>query len=169
MTAARRALLAVTACAAMSTRLPAQPAPATALPDTLGAAVAKQACLGCHEADLIASQRLSQSGWDREVTKMERWGAKVVADDRPALVSYLAREFGVRPVAAHDAAAVTRGEAVFSASCKTCHEEDLSSQQRLSQAAWGRTVDKMVRWGAKVSAEDKEPLTSYLVSRWGPP
>ena len=47
--------------------------------------------------------------------------------------------------------------------------DDLSEQQRLSAAAWGRTVDKMVRWGAKVTAEDKPALVAYLTSRWGHP
>lgn len=147
----------------------AQPPRGASLPDGPGAHTAKAACVGCHEADLIVSQRLSPTGWDREVAKMERWGAKVPADERAGLVSYFAQHFGVRPASSHEAAAVSRGEAVFDAACKTCHEEDLSSQQRLSTAAWGRTVDKMVRWGARVSAEDKEPLTAYLASRWGPP
>lgn len=143
--------------------------PASALPDGPGASVAKAACIGCHEADLIVSQRLGQAGWDREITKMERWGAKVPAEDRPALLAYLASQFGPRPAASHDATAVARGEATFAATCRTCHEDDLSSQQRLSAAAWGRTVDKMVRWGAKVSADEKPALVAYLTSRWGPP
>jgi hypothetical protein len=50
-----------------------------------------------------------------------------------------------------------------------CHEDDLSAQQRLSAAAWGRTIDKMVRWGAKVSADERGALVAYLASRWGPP
>ena len=56
------------------------------LPEGSGAAVARAPCLGCHEADLIVSQRLSPTGWDREVAKMERWGAKVPADARPVLI-----------------------------------------------------------------------------------
>lgn len=139
------------------------------LPESPGAAVARAQCIGCHEADLIVSQRLSPTGWDREVAKMERWGAKVSADDRPALVGYLARHFGLQPLASHDAAAVAAGEKVFTTTCRTCHEDDLSAQQRLSAAAWGRTVDKMVRWGATVSAEEKPALVAYLTSRWGLP
>ena len=139
------------------------------LPESAGAEVARTKCLGCHEADLIVSQRLSPTGWDREVAKMERWGAKLSAEERPILVSYLGRQFGVRPMAAHDAAAVAAGEAVYKGACRVCHEDDLSEQQRLSAAAWGRTVDKMVRWGAKVTAEDKPALVAYLTSHWGPP
>lgn len=139
------------------------------LPESPGVEVARASCVGCHDADLIVSQRLSPGGWDREVAKMERWGAKVEAAVRPVLVDYLARHFGVRPVASHDMVAVAAGEAVFKAACLGCHEDDLSAQQRLSAAAWGRTVDKMVRWGAKVSADDRGPLVAYLASRWGHP
>jgi cytochrome c5 len=139
------------------------------LPDGAGVEVARSKCLGCHEADIIVSQRLSPTGWDREVAKMERWGAKLSAEERPVLVGYLTRQFGVRPMALHDATAVAAGEAVYTAACRTCHDDDLSEQQRLTAAAWGRTVDKMVRWGAKVSAGDKPALVAYLTSRWGHP
>jgi cytochrome c5 len=137
------------------------------LPDSPGVEVARAKCLGCHEADLIVSQRLSPTGWDREVAKMERWGARLSAEERPVLVGYLTRQFGLRPLASHDAAAVAAGEAVYTRACRACHDDDLSEQQRLSAAAWGRTVDKMVRWGAKVSADDKPALVAYLTSRWG--
>lgn len=142
------------------------PPPTRGLPATSGVEVAQARCIGCHEADLIVSQRLSQGGWDREIAKMERWGAKVSAEERLALLAYLTREFGLRPVAAHDAAAVVAGATTFKNACLGCHGEDLSSQQRLNAAGWGREVDKMVRWGAKVSAEEKPALVAYLTSRW---
>ena len=72
-------------------------------------------------------------------------------------------------MASHDATAAAGGEAVFKQACRVCHDDDLSEQQRLTAAAWGREVDKMVRWGAKVSADEKGPLVAYLTSRWGPP
>lgn len=147
---------------------PAQ-APAAALPQSAGADVATAKCIGCHQADLIVSQRLSPTGWDREVAKMERWGAKLSPEERPVLVGYLAREFGVRPKASHDATAVAAGEAVFTGACRVCHDDDLSEQQRLTAAGWGREVDKMVRWGAKVTADERPALVAYLTSRWGQP
>jgi cytochrome c5 len=143
--------------------------PAPALPPGTGVDVAKAKCIGCHEADLIVSQRLSQTGWDREIAKMERWGAKLGADERPVLLAYLTREFGVRPAVAHDAAAAASGETVFKNACLSCHGDDLSKQQRLTAAGWGREVDKMVRWGAKVSADEKPALVAYLTRTWGMP
>jgi mono/diheme cytochrome c family protein len=139
------------------------------LPAGTGVEVAKAKCIACHDADLIVSQRLSQGGWDREITKMERWGTTLTPEERATLLGYLAREFGVRPAVSHDATAVAAGEVVFTAACRTCHADDLSAQQRLTAAGWGREVDKMVRWGAKVSAEEKPALVAFLTSRWGQP
>ena len=163
-----RVLVAMTAVAAGLIGSTAGPrAQAPTLPAGAGVEVATAKCIGCHEADLIVSQRLSPAGWDREVAKMERWGATLTADERRALVGYLTRQFVGQPEVSHEAAAVAAGEAVFKEACRMCHDDDLSEQQRLSAAAWGREVDKMVRWGAKVSAEEKPALVVYLTSRWG--
>lgn len=153
---------------ALGAQAPAQ-APSAPLPQSPGADVAAAKCISCHQADLIVSQRLSPTGWDREVAKMERWGAKLSPEERPVLVGYLTREFGVRPKASHDASAVAAGEAVYQAACRVCHDDDMSEQQRLTAAGWGREVDKMVRWGAKVTADEKPALVAYLTSRWGQP
>ncbi len=160
--------LAAFALAALATGAPLQ-AQSPTLPPGAGVEVATAKCIGCHEADLIVSQRLSQTGWDREIGKMERWGATLSAAERATLLGYLTRSFGPRPSVSHDAAAVAAGEAVFKEACRMCHDDDLSAQQRLTAAGWGREVDKMVRWGAKVSADEKPALVAYLFSRWGHP
>ncbi|MGQ0734471.1 MAG: hypothetical protein ACT4QD_12550 [Acidobacteriota bacterium] len=54
------------------------------------------------------------------------------------------------------------GRDVVSARCLGCHESDLMRQQRLSRAAWGRSIDKMLRWGAVVEPGEREPLLDYL-------
>lgn len=51
------------------------------------------ACLSCHSEEPIANQRLSRTQWDAEVAKMERWGAKIPAGQRPAIVDYLSDRF----------------------------------------------------------------------------
>ncbi len=75
----------------------------------------------------------------------------------------------MRPTPSHDTSAVAAGEAVFKEACRVCHNDDLSEQQRLTAAGWGREVDKMVRWGAKVTADEKPALVAYLTSRWAHP
>lgn len=58
------------------------------------------------------------------------------------------------------------GAATAKRSCLFCHEVDLMVQQRLSRAAWAREVDKMIRWGAEVSAPNKEQLIDYFASHF---
>ena len=53
----------------------------------------KRACITCHEADLIDSQRLTRAGWVRTVDKMIRWGAVVAEADKEGLVDYLAARY----------------------------------------------------------------------------
>ena len=52
--------------------------------------------------------------------------------------------------------------------CVGCHHEDIIAGQRLTRAQWEREVDKMVRWGAQVKAEDREQLLEFLANQFRP-
>jgi len=136
------------------------------LPEGTGATVVRARCLGCHDADLIMSQRLTAAAWGREIDKMTRWGARVQDSEREPLVAYLAEHAGPAPVAAHTP--TEQGEAIFTRACLACHGADLVEPQRLSHAGWTREVDKMIRWGARVSDSEKAALVDYLAGRHPP-
>jgi hypothetical protein len=68
------------------------------------------------------------------------------------------------PIASHDSSATN---ATFERACRACHDDDLAAQQRLTPEGWGREVDKMIRWGARVTPEERGPLVEFLASRWG--
>ena len=55
-----------------------------------------------------------------------------------------------------------------SARCLTCHGEDMIMQERLTGKQWNAEVDKMVRWGAQVKAEDRSAIVDYLLKLYGP-
>jgi hypothetical protein len=57
----------------------------------------KNACVACHDEDVIQQQRLTRAQWDSEVNKMIGWGARVRDEDRNALLDYLFGNFGPRP------------------------------------------------------------------------
>lgn len=57
-----------------------------------GAAEERKSCVGCHSARISSTQRLSRLGWERELDKMVRWGAKIA--DREALLAYLMANYG---------------------------------------------------------------------------
>ncbi|MEO6726248.1 MAG: hypothetical protein ABIU20_08440 [Blastocatellia bacterium] len=139
------------------------------LPAGNGVELARDKCMTCHEADLIAAQRLSKQGWTREVEKMMRWGAKATDAEKAILIDYFSAHFGQRKAsAAVVMSSLERGKQIFDAKCLLCHEADLVVAQRLARPGWTREVDKMVRWGAKVSDVEKEPLVDYLLQNYGP-
>src|SRR5205085_9750093 len=51
------------------------------------------ACHVCHDEDIIKMQRLTPPQWDREIKKMEAWGAVVKPDERDAIVKYLSDHY----------------------------------------------------------------------------
>jgi cytochrome c5 len=137
------------------------------LPAGPGRDVVVKRCVTCHEADLITQQRLTRAGWGRSVDKMVRWGAVVEPEEREPMLDYLAARFAPKPASAHIVATASN-EALYKRACLTCHEDDLIESQRLSRAGWVRSVDKMIRWGAAVPAEDKDGLIDYLAARYPP-
>ena len=143
----------------------AQVLAAQSLPEGPGAAVLGARCASCHGSDLIVSQRLSAAGWGRELDKMVRWGARVDAAERDALVPYLASHFGPRPALSHATDTTPPGATIYTRACLSCHDGDLIDQQRLTRAGWVREVEKMMRWGARVADAERDPLVDYLVSR----
>jgi cytochrome c5 len=67
------------------------PKPAASHTNTdAGAATYQRACLVCHDADIIAQQKLTKTGWTNSINKMVRWGAAVTEADKTPLVDYLA-------------------------------------------------------------------------------
>ena len=137
------------------------------LPAGPGVDVTRGKCLTCHGVDLIRQQRLTRSGWEREVDKMVRWGARVTDAERSAVIDYLAANWRVASGSTPSAAPDTHpGAEAYRRRCLVCHGSDIVEQQRLGRVGWEREVDKMIRWGAVVSEMEKQPIVDYLVSRY---
>jgi cytochrome c5 len=138
------------------------------LPEGKGAELARDKCVVCHEADVIVSQRLSRQGWTREVEKMIRWGAVVSDAEKEILIDYFAARFKPALGPVSTTAGDEAGRKIFENKCLLCHEADIIEQQRLSRQGWTREVEKMIRWGAVVSDEEKGRLIDYLFGNFGP-
>lgn len=59
-------------------------------------------------------------------------------------------------------------QAKATTACTECHEARIVLQQRLSKTAWAKEVDKMVKWGAVVDANDRDALIDYLSTSFSP-
>ena len=60
------------------------------------------------------------------------------------------------------------GADVLKSRCLICHEADIITSQKLSLAAWTRSIDKMVRWGSQISADERAVLQPYLAQHFPP-
>ncbi len=65
---------------------------------------------------------------------------------------------------AADSQANEAGRKAEQTACVACHSLRLIDSQRLSAAAWGKEMDKMVGWGATVP--DRQILLDYLTSEY---
>jgi mono/diheme cytochrome c family protein len=79
-----------------------------------------------------------------------------------ACIAAIAWTLGLAGVVAQGALPASAGVEIAQARCLSCHGADLIVSQRLSEAGWGREVDKMVRWGAQVGEAERGPLVTYL-------
>jgi cytochrome c5 len=60
------------------------------------------------------------------------------------------------------------GADVLKSKCVICHEADIITSQKLSLAAWTNSVNKMVRWGSQITADERAVLQPYLAEHFGP-
>ncbi len=60
------------------------------------------------------------------------------------------------------------GADVLKSRCLICHEADLITSQKLSLAGWTNSVNKMVRWGSQITAEERAVLQPYLAQHFAP-
>jgi cytochrome c5 len=60
------------------------------------------------------------------------------------------------------------GAEVFKSRCVICHEADIITSQKLSLTGWTNSINKMVRWGSQITAEEREVLLPYLAQHFAP-
>ena len=71
----------------------APPAPAVTSAATEYPPGYKTACFSCHDDHMMQQQRLTHAQWDRELKKMQNWGAAIKPEDREAILGYLEQQF----------------------------------------------------------------------------
>ncbi|MGA8313822.1 MAG: hypothetical protein WB755_27600 [Terriglobales bacterium] len=59
-------------------------------------------------------------------------------------------------------------QAKVRSACTECHDSRIVLQQRLSDKAWTREVDKMIKWGAVVDPTDRDAFIHYLSLNFPP-
>jgi hypothetical protein len=57
---------------------------------------------------------------------------------------------------------------IVNAQCRICHSTQYLTQQRLSEASWKKTIEKMRKFGAKLSDEEVASLAAFAARYWNP-
>jgi len=60
------------------------------------------------------------------------------------------------------------GADVFKSRCVICHEADIITSQKLSLTGWTNSINKMVRWGSQITADERAVLLPYLAQHFAP-
>jgi competence protein ComEA len=62
--------------------------------DAKGKATFQKVCTGCHELDVVTSNRFTKAGWAQKVDDMVSRGATASDEEVSEVVAYLAKNFG---------------------------------------------------------------------------
>lgn len=57
---------------------------------------------------------------------------------------------------------------LINAQCRICHAVEYLTQQRLSEAAWQKTIAKMRKFGANVDDQQAAALAKFAATYWNP-
>lgn len=60
------------------------------------------------------------------------------------------------------------GAALVKSRCAVCHETDIITSQHLSVAGWTNSINKMVRWGAQMTPQERDLVQAYLAAHFAP-
>ena len=57
---------------------------------------------------------------------------------------------------------------IVNSQCRICHAIEYLTQQRLSEAGWKKTIDKMRKFGAGLDDTQAATLATYAAAFWNP-
>ncbi len=60
------------------------------------------------------------------------------------------------------------GRVLVQQKCMICHTAEYVTQQRLSEGAWKKTVEKMRKFGSPVSDDEVQAIAAYLARSFTP-
>jgi mono/diheme cytochrome c family protein len=137
-------------------------------PDGPGKAAFLAACSGCHAPDVVVGRdgrEGTHSQWMGTIDRMIARGAKGTDEQFDQIADYLTTNFGYIPVPSN--LPDGPGKELVERACGPCHGVSLFNGRHESRDAWNRTIDNMIRRGAKVTPEEFDQLSDYFVQNFG--
>ena len=146
------------------------------LPAGRGRTLLLEACVQCHDLRPLTSQRKDAAAWRRTVNEMVWRGAPLLPGEADELARYLAASFprsaperaaapGASPAESHRASRDLPpgpGRGLVLKACIGCHDLATTTLQRKTAEEWRRSVDLMVRLGARLDGGELPVVVDYL-------
>jgi cytochrome c5 len=124
-----------------------------------GEQILNASCNGCHDNTVIQTSAKSQEEWEQTLEQMIQLGAKVSAEDRPLLLTYLVRAHGPMPNGA--------GKDIVLNTCTICHDLSRVKRTQHTEEEWEATLIAMLNEGAPLSDDDFPIVLAYLTKNFG--
>jgi cytochrome c5 len=124
-----------------------------------GEAILNASCNGCHDMTVIQTSAKSQEEWEQTLEQMIQRGAKVSAEDRPILLTYLVRAHGPMPNGP--------GKDIVLNTCTICHDLSRVKRSMHTEEEWEGTLIAMLNEGAPLSDDDFPIVLAYLTKNFG--
>jgi cytochrome c5 len=124
-----------------------------------GEQIMNASCSGCHESTVIQTSAKSQEEWEKTLDQMIQRGAKVSAEDRPMLITYLVRTHGPIPDGP--------GKDIVLNTCTICHDLTRIKRSSHTEEEWEGTLIAMLNEGAPLSDDDFPIVLAYLTKNFG--
>ena len=141
-----------------------------------GRSVVVNVCVACHTNILrmVQVHKKSPAQWKDTVYSMIGRGAEVMPDEIDAVTSFLSTSAGniesTTPAASRRASGTAgnqatggEGRQLLERNCRQCHDLATAST-KLPSEDWNAVIEKMVNYGVRLSATDKQKLIDYLQS-----
>ena len=124
-----------------------------------GEQIMNASCNGCHDDAAIRTSAKSQEEWEQTLEEMIKLGAKVSAEDRPTLITYLVRSHGPMPNGP--------GKDIVLNTCTICHDLTRIKRSSHTEEEWEGTLIAMLNEGAPLSDDDFPIVLAYLTKNFG--
>ena len=124
-----------------------------------GEQIMNASCNGCHDDVAIRTSAKSQEEWEQTLEQMIERGAKVSAEDRPLLITYLVRSHGPMPDGP--------GKDIVLNTCTICHDLSRVKRSMHDEEEWEATLIAMLNEGAPLSDDDSPTVLAYLTKNFG--
>ena len=124
-----------------------------------GETILNASCNGCHDMTVIQTSAKSQEEWEQTLEQMVQRGAKISAEDRPTLLTYLVRAHGPMPNGP--------GKDIVLNTCTICHDLTRIKRSSHTEEEWEGTLIAMLNEGAPLSDDDFPIVLAYLTKNFG--